>query len=152
MLAAVNVDTYEQRGAVVSPRGLRARTRRALLPCVVALLLGGYAQQAAAQDAWWGADKALHFSVSAGLAAGGYAIAVPIIDAPWARATIGASFSLTLGIAKELYDLSGAGDASWRDFTWDVLGTATGVLLALGVEWLVGVLSEPAESTETASP
>lgn len=109
----------------------------------LALVLACGAQRAAAQDSWWGADKALHFSVSAGLAGGGYALAVPLVDAPWARATIGASFSLTLGIAKELYDLSGAGDASWRDLTWDVIGTATGVLIALGVEWLVAVLSEP---------
>lgn len=122
-----------------------------LLPCAVALLLSGYAQQAAAQDAWFGADKALHFTVSVGLAGGGYALAVPIVDAPWARATIGASFSLTLGIAKELYDWTGAGDASWRDLTWDVIGTATGTLLALGVEWLVAVWSAPQVSAHRAA-
>ncbi len=117
--------------------------RRALLPCAVALLLWGSAQHAAAQDSWWGADKALHFSVSVGLTGGGYALAVPLVEAPWARATLGASFSLTLGVAKELYDSTGAGDASWRDLTWDVVGTATGALFSLGVEWLIGALSEP---------
>lgn len=123
-------------------RRLRAGAHAALLPGALLLLLCGAPQRAAAEDSWWGADKALHFGVSAGLAGGGYALSVPIVDAPWARATIGASFSLTLGIAKELYDWSGAGDASWRDFTWDVIGTATGVLVALGVEWLVWALSE----------
>ncbi len=131
----------------MSAARLEKAARRALFACALVLLLSR-AQQAAAQDAWFGADKALHFSVSAGLAGGGYALAVPLVEAPWARATIGASFALTLGIAKELYDLSGAGDASWRDLTWDVIGTATGVLIALGIEWLVEVLSD----NERAAP
>ena len=127
-----------------------AAVRSALFAAALVLLLS-LGSRAAAQDSWWGADKALHFSVSMGLAGGGYALAVPLVDAPWARATIGASFALTLGIAKELYDLSGAGDASWRDLTWDVIGAATGVLIALGVEWLVEALSEPRDAPPTAS-
>jgi putative lipoprotein len=114
---------------------------------VVAIVLcwAAAARPAAAQDHWWGSDKALHFGVSVGLAGGGYALAVPIARPPWARATIAASFSLMLGIAKELYDLGGAGEASWRDFTWDVIGTATGVFIALGVEWLVEALAAPSD-------
>lgn len=134
----------------MSAARLETAARRALFACALVLLLS-VTQRAAAQDAWLGADKALHFSVSAGLAGGGYALAVPLVEAPWARATIGASFALTLGIAKEFYDLSGAGDASWRDLTWDVIGTATGVLIALGIEWLVEVLSETGDAPPTVS-
>lgn len=49
-------------------------------------------------------------------------------------------------MAKELWDLSGHGSPSWKDFTWDVIGVATGLLLS----WLVDryivtpLLSEPA--------
>src|SRR5512134_305903 len=75
-------------------------------------------------DEWWARDKALHFGVSAGLAAGGYAAATPIVDERWQRAAIGSGFALALGAGKELYDLSGHGDASWKDFAWDVAGTA----------------------------
>ena len=39
--------------------------------------------------------------------------------------------ALGAGIAKELADLSGLGDPSWRDLTWDAIGTAT----ALAVSW-----------------
>jgi putative lipoprotein len=81
-------------------------------------------------DPWWGKDKALHFTVSIGLGAGGYAASAVWLGERWQRAVAGAGFSLTLGAGKELYDLTGHGDASWRDFTWDVAGTAVGVGLA----------------------
>jgi len=42
-----------------------------------------------------------------------------------------------LGGGKELWDLTGHGDPSWRDFTWDVLGTAVGVALAASVDALL---------------
>jgi putative lipoprotein len=87
-----------------------------------------------AEDDWFGGDKALHFGVSAALAGGGYAAASLAFDEKWARATTGAAFSLTLGAAKELYDLGGHGDASWKDFTWDVAGTAVGTGIALLID------------------
>ena len=93
---------------------------------------------ASATDTWFGPDKALHFGFSAALAAGGYAAASPWLDRRGERALVGGAFSLTLGAGKELWDLSGHGDASFRDFTWDVLGAAVGVALAVGVDSLVG--------------
>ena len=88
----------------------------------------------AADDPWFGRDKALHFGVSIVLGASGYAIATPVFDERWQRATAGAAFSLSLGAGKELYDATGAGSASWRDFTWDVVGTVVGVGAALLVD------------------
>lgn len=83
-----------------------------------------------AQDDWFGRDKALHFSVSLGLAGAGYGVSASFLDDPPARAAVGASFALLLGASKEIWDARGRGQASWRDLTWDVLGAATGVLFA----------------------
>ncbi len=103
---------------------------------IAALALTLWAEHALADD-WWGRDKALHFGVSVALAGGGYAASAPWLDPPWQRAVAGASLSLVLGAGKELHDATGAGDASFKDFTWDVAGTAVGVGLALAVDALV---------------
>ena len=111
----------------------------ALAAAALALALALSSRPAAASkpDPWFGPDKAAHFAVSLGLAAGGYGALSPWLESRSQRALGGAAFSLTLGAGKELWDLSGHGDPSWRDFTWDVLGTAAGVALALGVDALV---------------
>jgi len=93
--------------------------------------------QASNDDPWWGRDKALHFGVSAGLGASGYAVSSLVLESRLDRVAAGAAFSLTLGAGKELYDLSGGGDASWKDFTWDVAGTSVGVGIALLVDLMI---------------
>jgi putative lipoprotein len=93
--------------------------------------------RASDDDPWWGRDKALHFGVSAGLGASGYAVSSLVLESRLERTATGAAFSLTLGAGKELYDLSGSGDASWKDFTWDVAGTAVGVGVALLVDLMI---------------
>lgn len=105
----------------------------------VALLIALYPRAASAEEAdpWWGRDKALHFGVSAGLAGGGYAVSSLVFDERWQRATAGASFALTLGAGKELYDLAGHGDASFKDFAWDIAGTALGTGVALLIDVVV---------------
>jgi uncharacterized protein YfiM (DUF2279 family) len=75
--------------------------------------------------------------VSAGLSAGGYAASALVLERPWQRAVAGATFALSAGIAKELWDLSGHGDPSWKDLAWDGIGTGVGVGLALGVDLLL---------------
>jgi putative lipoprotein len=84
-------------------------------------------------DPWFGADKALHFGASATLGAGGYLGGALVLDEPWQRATAGATLSLGLGTAKELYDLAGHGHPSWRDMTWNVVGT----VLSVGLCWAI---------------
>jgi putative lipoprotein len=101
---------------------------------VSALLATG---SASATDDWWGHDKALHFGASAGLAAGGYAASTLVLEQPWQRASAGAGFALVLGGAKEGYDALGHGDASEKDFAWDVAGALVGAGLALVVDALV---------------
>ena len=51
------------------------------------------------------------------------------------RIGVGVGLALTAGIAKELFDLAGFDDPSWKDFAWDCAGTAVGVVLS----WIVDV-------------
>lgn len=110
---------------------VRAVISGASLAVTLSLASGALATE---KDPWFGPDKWLHFGVSAALAGGGYAASTLVLDQPWQRAVAGASFSLTIGGAKELYDMSSGGDASYRDFTWDIVGTAVGVGVALVVD------------------
>jgi putative lipoprotein len=113
---------------------------------LVCLALGRPAR-AAEPDPWWGKDKALHFSLSIGLGSGGYAGSALLAPERWQRAAAGAGFSLTLGAGKELFDLAGHGDPSWRDFSWDVAGTALGV----GVAYLLDLALSPRAVAERRS-
>jgi len=110
--------------------------RRVAAVALASLLL---CRTAAASDAdpWFGPDKALHFGFSVVLSAGGYAASSTFLDTRTERALAGSAFSLSLGAGKELWDLSGHGDPSWRDFTWDIVGTAVGTALAVGVDALL---------------
>ncbi len=112
--------------------------KRALIACA-ALSATLLSRRAAASDAdpWFGPDKALHLGLSAALSAGGYAVSSIWLDTHTERAIAGGTFSLTLGAGKELWDLSGHGDPSWRDFTWDVIGTGVGLGLALATDALL---------------
>lgn len=127
-----------------APRVL-ARRKPRLVSCLAAILSVAIATPARADggDDWWGRDKALHFGVSAALSAGTYAIAAPAFDARYPPLLLGAGLSLTLGVGKELADLAGLGTPSWKDLTWDVIGTAAGLVLAYGLDLLiVGVSPE----------
>ena len=115
--------------------------RRAI---AVALLFGLSSPALAADpDPWFGRDKALHFTATASLALAGYGGAALKTADPLTRAAAGATLGLGVGIAKELFDLTGAGDASWRDLTWDVVGTATGVLVATAIDYLIHHATAP---------
>jgi putative lipoprotein len=75
----------------------------------------------------------LHFSSSFFLAGDSYAISAPLTKRESLRLVAAASVALSAGIAKEVYDKYSGGDASMRDLTWDILGTATGTF----VSWLL---------------
>ena len=123
---------------------MELRTVAGLAVCLAVL---GISRPAAADDdPWWGRDKALHFGVSAGLAAGGYGVSSLFLEPRWQRAALGGGFALTLGAGKEAYDATGRGDASIKDFTWDVAGAAVGVAVAL----LVDVVVSGSAAHETA--
>jgi putative lipoprotein len=120
-----------------------ARTTFALLALGTALTL---TRPAAAQDndPWIARDKAFHFDASAGLAALGYAVSAGwIVDARWKAIAVGGGVAIAAGAGKELLDATHAfgGDPSWKDFTWDVLGTVAGLAIAWSVDLLLGGVS-----------
>jgi uncharacterized protein YfiM (DUF2279 family) len=88
-------------------------------------------------DPWRGRDKRLHAGISAGLGAGAYALSVPLVERRSARAAIGFAAAFSLGIAKELYDLAGAGTPSGRDLAWDAAGALAGVGAAALLDFAV---------------
>lgn len=109
--------------------------------CLFILLIGIGSlvpRSAAAQthDPWWGQDKALHLSFSLAISATSYGIAIPLLDAPEARVLFAASIGLSAGVGKELLDLAGYGDPSWKDFAWDVIGVAIGT----AIMWTLDIL------------
>jgi putative lipoprotein len=121
-----------------------------------ALLLVLLAARAPAQvdpDPWLGPDKALHFGVSAAIAGFAYGGTSLFTEHRGVRVGVATGVALSAGIAKELFDLSGAGQASWKDLTWDALGTAVGVV----VSWLLDVfvftpLSRPPPAAAPSGP
>jgi putative lipoprotein len=113
----------------------------------IAVLTGSAALvRADERDPWFGRDKAYHFSASALIAAGGYGVTRSFTDDRPTCLAVGGALALTAGVGKELYDLSGRGDPSLRDLTWDVLGTATGLLLIWAVDrfWISAPRARPA--------
>jgi putative lipoprotein len=113
----------------------------------IPVLLLGLLPRAAWADEWWGRDKALHFSVSIGLGSLGYGAAAPFTERRDYRALVGAGASLAIGGLKEGYDAMGYGDPSWRDFTWDVAGTAVGVLIAYTIDRIVSASGDHETAT-----
>jgi uncharacterized protein YfiM (DUF2279 family) len=125
-----------------------ARPFRALVVALLAALVGsaGAGREAHAQppvdvdvdgtasrDPWLGRDKALHFGASAGLALAGYGGTALLTADQGHRLGVGASLALGAGIGKEIADRYTGGDPSLRDLAWDVVGTASGLVLA----WLL---------------
>ena len=110
----------------------RPTPRRAcLIVVLVAIALDPVA--ARADDGWLARDKAAHLGATAGLAAGGYALASTATERrPW-RLAVGGSLAVGAGVAKEIGDRS-RGDASWRDLSWDLIGAATGLAIVWAID------------------
>jgi len=107
---------------------------RAALPLLLAVIA---LSPSARADEWFGSDKALHFGVSAAIASGSYALTTAFTDRRSIAFGVGAGVALGAGVAKESWDALGHGDPSWKDFTWDVVGTIAGLAFAYGVDLLV---------------
>jgi putative lipoprotein len=103
---------------------------------VVFLCLTAWPASARAADAdpWWSGDKALHFTVSAGIAGTGYGVTTALARDRWKAFAIGGGLALAAGGLKEGYDATGHGDPSWKDLGWDVIGAAVGLAVAWGID------------------
>lgn len=85
-------------------------------------------------DPWLGSDKALHLTLSTMAASGAYGVSTYYTDGIAARVAFGAGFGIAVGAAKEFLDLTGFGDPSWKDFAWDMIGTALGVGISVTID------------------
>jgi len=106
-------------------------------PLVLAALLtaaSARAEPPPPPDPFFGRDKALHFGFSAALAAGGYGLSSLAITGTQNRIAMGATLALGAGYTKEIVDAMGFGTPSWKDFAWDVIGTAVGVGIAVALD------------------
>lgn len=112
------------------------KPRWAVIPlATAALALAGTAEaEPPAKDPWLGPDKALHFTASTMIASGAYAGSTYFTQSLAARVAFGAGAGITVGALKELLDMTGFGDPSWKDFAWDVVGTAVGVGIAITID------------------
>lgn len=105
---------------------------------MAAVLLAALETNARADDdPWFAHDKFLHASVSGTLANLSYAGATQLFDARGTALLAAAGFTIFVGAAKETLDYTGLGDPSWKDFTWDVIGTATGLAVAYTMDLFV---------------
>lgn len=121
------------RGASSGQRPGRGARRLAWAACLAGAL-GASPARADQADPWWGPDKKLHYGLSAGIAAGAYGGAALLYSDRAPRLLWGGGIALAAGIGKEAYDLTGRGDPSWRDLTWDAAGVATGLGVALLID------------------
>jgi len=123
---------------------------RLLAPLTLAALLSAPSPALATPpdpDPWLGRDKALHFGVSAGITGAAYGLTSLVSDDLRVRIAFGASAGIFVGAAKEMLDMAGLGTPSWKDFTWDVIGTAVGVGIAISIDLAVrGVHPKPSPS------
>jgi putative lipoprotein len=129
--------------------GLAPRRRKAIsVACAVALLCAAMPSrsahaQATSQpasipspdpDPWFGPDKALHFGAGFGIGVGGYVAGAGLLDNRWAGLGLGLGLAALIGGVKEGIDAAGAGQPSWKDFVWDVVGGALGVGVSLSFD------------------
>lgn len=116
-------------------RGARPAVVVALV--LTASVLSGGPARAADADPWLGPDKALHFSFSAGIAAGSYAAGIVLLGPRRDALLLGAAVTAAAGVGKEARDAAGYGDPSWKDLAWDGIGMIAGLALAVGIDLLV---------------
>ena len=100
-----------------------------LVPILLLVPLRAHAEDA---DPWLGKDKILHFAAGTTIAAGGYVTGILLFDSRRYALVTGGVLAAAAGIGKELVDLTGSGDPSWRDLAWTGIGAVTGLALAWG--------------------
>ena len=134
---------------------MSSRTRSLLLLCcclsLVPLSVRAQVTETRGRDDWFARDKALHYGVSAGLATAGYVSGAFLFESSEARLLTGAGVALSAGVAKEVYDAGRGSFFSWKDLTWDVLGTASGLAVSWAVDRLVFQRGAPPEPARSAS-
>ena len=126
--------------------------RRLAAPALVLTLLAALpvrAEPPRDPDPFFGRDKALHFGFSAALAGGAYgASALYGLDGRANRVAVGMAVAIGAGYSKEIFDAAGFGTPSWKDFAWDLIGTAVGIGVSLAIDYALS----PSPAAKTGSP
>ncbi len=161
---SVDVDDVEFSRAEWYRDRVRPRSRRVFPLALLSILaLGATTRSARAADPdpdpWIAKDKALHFSFSAVIAGTTYAAGAALFDARGHALLAAGGVTLAIGASKELVDLAGYGDPSWRDFAADVAGAVVGLAIGWGIDLLVRgaddhgqpLFTAPRESARPAS-
>ena len=99
--------------------------------------LGSSRSAAATEDPWWGPDKATHFLASATISSGAYALGTVARDSKLPTVGLALSVTIASGASKEAWDAMGHGNASWKDFAWDIFGAIAGIGLSFAVDTAV---------------
>ncbi|MFH0878961.1 MAG: hypothetical protein V2A34_04545 [Lentisphaerota bacterium] len=110
-----------------------------LWPCLVLWAgvgcLAGCVTASHPDDAWWGNDKAWHFTAGAALGAGTVAAGQGQGWSDAESAVAAAGVVAAAGSAKELYDARIRGTHwSWKDMAWNFFGCVVGGSLVLSME------------------
>jgi putative lipoprotein len=88
----------------------------------------------AANDSWFGTDKAQHFFMSAFVQSVSFS-ALRATRLSRTNSLIGATLvASAVGIGKEVYDAKRGGDPSLKDLTWDAAGIAAATLILAHTE------------------
>lgn len=128
--------------------------RHLVAPVVLAALvttLPARADPPSDPDPFFGRDKALHFGFSAALAGGAYgATALYGLDGRANRVAVGMAVALGAGYTKEILDAAGFGTPSWKDFAWDLLGTAVGLGVSVAIDYALS--PSPIEKSGRPAP
>jgi putative lipoprotein len=120
----------------ITLRAVRIRTLL-LSTSLAAVLFASPSARADDGDEWLGRDKALHFGAAAAISGVAYGAASLGVSPRSERVAVSLGAGLLAGAGKELYDLMGNGDPSWKDFTWDAIGAVFAAGVALGIDFAV---------------
>lgn len=126
--------------------------RTALALATTAVVLAAPSALAADDDPWFGRDKALHFGVSAGVSAAGYAVGTTFLPARAHCLALGVGAGVVVGAAKEGVDALGFGTPSMRDFAWDVAGSVVGAAAAWAVDLALRGVSDDQPALAPPAP
>jgi uncharacterized protein YfiM (DUF2279 family) len=110
--------------------------RRRRLPTAALVAALSLCPGVAGADSWWGADKALHLSVSLALGATAYGgLWLASDDGPAVKLALGWSLAMLPGLAKEIYDDGQPGNSfSGADMLYNALGALVGCGALLTIE------------------
>lgn len=94
---------------------------------IVLFLISGCAPIFVKQDPWFGRDKMYHFVCSGAIGAGATLAVRSNGGSEQTAPVIGVTVAVGIGGGKELYDLTIKKTYwSWKDFIWDIAGSAAG--------------------------